>query len=490
MSPKSSPAHKTQLRHPWTTAIGALLMLAVANLWFYRQTLTNTFFGNDLYLVYGSMDLPSYLAAFGLDFQRAMRDAFRIYYYRPLFADIIRGLIGVFGLNFPLWHAVMLAVHIINSMLVFILFRRYFSRRWLALGGAVFWSIGFYKADAVMWLACAHVYVSFICLMMLVLSPRLNGFTGIAARAGMLGIAVLIHETAWPFAGVLVLEAWLARRERIYRVAGLGFAIVALAIPFALLYRHIASTSLFPKSEFSIISSVQNYLPLLTALFVPFHLMQNKLNQWTALHGYPRIEWIHVLIPFWIAVGGLLWRVSRALPKLPKKLSQDRIMWWGILWTMVLLVPGAQYEPWLHGRHAYMISVGLILALGRAAEHWMDLSPQKKPSTLLISLASILIATQLIFSIRVLSHMNRGYREVPAMVADLKSREKPPLPGETWVVEDFPFYEQEIMSFLRYDYGKSPAVMVFPGKAVKLPEGRLRRLRYDGESVKLVKAGK
>jgi len=487
MPSKPSASRKTPARNPWAPALGTLALLAAVNLLFYRQTLSNSFFGNDLYLVYGSLDLPGYLSAFGLAFQGAMRNAFRIYYYRPLFADILRALIGAFGLDFPLWHAVMLAVHIANSLLVFVLLRRYFTRRWLAVAGAVFWSVGFYKADAVMWIACAHVYVSFICLSALALSPRLNGWPGGVIRVGLLGIAVLIHETAWPFAGVLMLEAWLARREKLSRVVALGIAIAALALPFALLYHRIASASLFPKAEFSAASSLQNYLPLLTALFVPFHLMQNKLNMWMAAHGHSPIGWVHIMVPFWTAVAVLCWRVARRHPRLPGFIARDRIFWWGVLWTLVLLIPGAQYEPWLHGRHAYMISVGLILALGRASGHWMDLSPKKRPVPLLLILAGLLVATQLAFSLRVLAHLNRGHREVPAMVAALKLTEKPPVAGETWVIENFPFYEQEIMSFIRYDYGKSPAVKVYPGRADKLPVGKLRRFRYDAEKVELVR---
>jgi len=479
---RNVPTHRYGLSNAAT-----ILVLATVNLWFYRSGIVNAFFGNDLYFIYSVSDLPSALTIFSMGFQEAMRNAYRVSFYRPLFGVIIRGLHTAFGMDFTFWHLGMLLVHIFNTVLVWILFRRLFRRSWLAAGGALLWSIGWYKADAVMWIACAHVWTNLVLFLALAAGPRLRGNAGVILRLALVALAVLIHESAWPFAVVIVLQVWLDLREKPRHVAATAAGVAVLAIPFAITFRRIAAGSLFPNSEFNLAVTARNYLPLVTELFAPFQLGFNKANQWLASHGRPPIGWLHILVAFWAAVALGLWRLFSRLPALPRRLARDRIFWWGVLWTLVLLIPSAQYEPWLHGRHAYMISVGLVLALGRFTEHWIDLSPKKRPTPALVALLVLLAASQVAFSLKVRAHMELGNRQVPGMVADLKANEPPPREGETWVITNFPFYEQEVQSFLRFDYGIIPPLKVYPGDAPELPAGKIRVFKYDHQQVKLVR---
>jgi hypothetical protein len=338
-----------------------------------------------------------------------------------------------------------------------------------------------------MWMAFAHVWTNFILLAALAAGPRFRGAAGVAFRLALIAVAVLVHETAWPFAVVILMETWLELGERPRHVIATAVGIAVIAIPFALYYRSIAAASLFHASEFSLASTMRNYIPLTTELFIPFQLGFNKANQWLAAHGHGPVGWLHVLIPFWAAAALCLWGLFRRVPRLAGRLARDRVFWWGVLWTFVLLVPGAQYEPWLHGRHAYMISVGLVLALGRLFGHWMDLSPGRRPTRALAAAMALLAASQFAFSLKVRAHMELGHMQVPAMVADLRANEPAPRPGETWVITHFPFFEQEIMSFLRFDYGFVPPLRVYPGDPPALPEGRLRILRYDHQQVRLTR---
>ncbi len=461
-------------------AVGAALL--ALNLGFYRGALTEAFFGNDLVMLFTATDLPGPLAAFSLDVNCRLHEAFGSWFYRPGHLLLTRALAGLFGTGFLGWHASLLAVHLVNVALVFALSLRYLGGVRMAFAAAGLWSIGWYKADAVMWMTSVHAWLALPLLLALVIGNRAGGAL---LRLALIVAAALMNEIAWVFAVVLLLEGLLVRkaRPRENRVFAAGLAAAAAA--FGAVYWRIAVLSPVAMPGSGPIAALGNLPAIAASLAIPFNLMFNKLNALLAARGLPPAGWVTILVPFWLAVlAAALW-LWRAAPRLAGRLARDRVFIWTAAWSLVCLLPEATQGAWLNGRRVYFLTAGLAIALGRFAADWATAAPRFRRAIAALALA--FMAVQLGFAFKVRAHMDRGHREIPALVESIRTREAPPRPGEVWVIARYPYFKDELGAFVRFAHGRRVEVRAFPGEASQLPEGNYRLFEYDRVAVTLTK---
>lgn len=208
----------------------------------YAPTLDDWFSGDDFWFLRSSQATPvgEYLAK-AFDFRQtgALPEFDR---YRPLYPAAWRLTYAVFGLDAWGYRAVLLALHLGSTALVWFIALRLTKLPWAAGLAALIFSIHPAYADAVTWISGGNrVFVTFPYLLSLLLFMR---YVDGAARGGVyyLGsflafvVAILLHSAALTLAVVLLAYALLvggtpqeALRLR-WWVPLAPFAVVAIAL--------------------------------------------------------------------------------------------------------------------------------------------------------------------------------------------------------------------------------------------------------------------
>jgi hypothetical protein len=234
-----------ETRLGWTEVLSSRLVLPailLLALILYASTLGDWFSGDDFWFLRSSQATPvgEYVAK-AFDFRQTARLS-ELDRYRPLYPVAWRLTYAVFGLNAWGYHALLLALHLGSTVLVWFIAFRLTRRPWAASLAALIFSIHPAYADAVAWISGGNrVFVTFPYLLSLLLFMRyVDGAA--RRRAYYLGsflafvTAILFHSAALTLAVVLPAYAFLvggtpqeALRPRSWFPLA-PFAVVAIAL--------------------------------------------------------------------------------------------------------------------------------------------------------------------------------------------------------------------------------------------------------------------
>jgi len=381
-----------------------IVLLLVVGMVLYADTVELPFFGDDpidMRWIEQSSLADVWTSAAGVGYYRPL--AFTVWW-----AD--RWLLG--GFHPPLEHAVNLAFHILNAMLVVALARRLLGRRtprWASLAaGLLFISFPF-TYQAIPWVASlTHPLATFLILGSVLTAMRASGREHRSLRVASIVLAaaaLFAHESSVVVGVLIALTVVLGSHRRpAKRELAWPLAYLALALAYVAMYFSIPrQTSPIPPLSTARITQTGAYL--LQGLAYPVAP--------AARHLVERFGWSDLasayLAAFVTAVSLLLlaWRSRRA-----------REMCLVLLWVIVAIAPAALVLPFdylLNGpRVLYLASVGATIAwatalaaLASVGTGWVRVGAR--------ATAALVLGAILLFSARFV----RERQEIHAMGGDL-----------------------------------------------------------------------
>ncbi len=355
-----------ELRGTWAGVLSsplllpAILLVAFA---LYAPTLGDWFSGDDFWFLRSSQATPigEYVAK-AFDFRQTgtLPEFDR---YRPLYPVVWRLEYAVLGLHAWAYHAVVLALHLGSTVLVWFIALRLTKLRWAAGLAALIFAIHPAYADAVAWISGGNrVFVTFPYLLSLLLfmryadGDRRRGAYYVGSFLAFLA-AILLHSTALTLAAVLPAYAFLVAgtpADALRVRAWLQF------VPFALVTMALLGIQMWTRAHLGVeeqfrfgwhqYSNYGNYLGL--ALFPVFPLTTDRLAE-----------------PLTRLLEGLEGAASVVMILLSVVLlTQRRWRYLGIFvvgWLYVSLFPDSTLRFTTMGRVLYMpgASLSILLAL-------------------------------------------------------------------------------------------------------------------------------
>ncbi|HEY8489494.1 MAG TPA: hypothetical protein VIO14_00735, partial [Dehalococcoidia bacterium] len=224
----------------WAGPAAVLLLVAAAHL----PTLNDYFFGDDF------PELAPVASTGSLDY---LRDVLTFQgesrFWRLLTRVVFLAEYRAFGLDPAPYHAVNLAIHLGNVLLVYALARGLTGRTGVALVAALAFGVTPAHAVSVAWITTLNrlLHTFFFLLTLLLLRRALMGPTvrrgWLAAAAGACLLALLTDEVVVAFLPVVPAYAWLVRFGRGRDVRGL----LAVTAPFAVLGAAAAAAAVLPQ---------------------------------------------------------------------------------------------------------------------------------------------------------------------------------------------------------------------------------------------------
>jgi len=261
-------------------------------------------------------------------------------YYRPLIFVFWKLILNTWGADSaPMFHAYLIGAHVLNGVLLYALTRALTRSRPIAAAAALLFAVYPFSYQAVTWII-AHQPPSLIFVLagLLIYTKARGNLDG--ARRGihladgqprlalfvfalvLLVIAMLLHESAYVSAGLIVLiEAYLALSKRVSRISLWPLAYIGVTGVMYLIYAS-ATKSSAPQATFE----VQTGLYLLQGLVHPAAMLLARACQpascdpiaWLLPVG---LIFLAALIVFWrwqrtqlIGLFGLLWFLAGILP--------------------------------------------------------------------------------------------------------------------------------------------------------------------------------
>jgi protein O-mannosyl-transferase len=278
-----------------------------------------------------------------------LADVFRIegrsHFYRPMVGLHFVVFAGWLGGSPALLHAVNVALHAVNALLVFGLARR------LGLSGAAAFTSGLLmavltrSAESVAWISgVSAVLLTTFFLLALVLHARVDGRRRAADRVLELvcfAATLLTHEAGVTLLPVLLLLDWTLRPPEPGGWRARGRAAVATFWP------HAGLTAAYLVVSYLV--NRANYVVTERHYEVGWHVVDSLARYLVSLHVGRPDAWSLVLTPLAV-LAGLWWGRP--------------VLRFGLAWMMVTLLPYCFFTWGLTGRYLYLPGAGFALALG------------------------------------------------------------------------------------------------------------------------------
>ncbi len=282
-------------------------------------------------------------------------------FYRPLFWLSLFADRAAWDLNPVGFHATNVVLHLMNGILVFLLFRQLLGQS-LAFISALLWLSLPIHTEVVAWISGRGLSLSTL-FVLLAVSGTANYMEGSGIFAGLLVAfstlaALLSHE-----AGIVVLPlvlltaAYQSRHERSKGAILVTFACTAVPLGLYLLFRTLWFGP--PVENLGTLSDILLWAPVTFAKYLWWSIypLTMSVERSTELAGVSPTSWIYIFA--WLTLGcmgALLVRFGRVVPTLAL----------GILWILLALVPFLHILPLYQSvaeRYVYMASIGTVLVI-------------------------------------------------------------------------------------------------------------------------------
>lgn len=306
-------------------------------------------------------------------------------YYRPLLELIYRLEYKAFEFDPAAFHAVNIAGHSLNTLLVFAIALSLGCGLWFAFAISLFFGIHPVQSEAV---ACV-AGISNIAVAFFVLGAWLSYIRGWFIPAILLFIVgLLAKETALVFIPIAIVTDWYLRRRQ-WMAWGI---IICIGLLFLGWRQALTHSSLLADIAANPQELVLRLLHIPTAL-----VMYVKSVVWPGdLHYYRSLDILKAWWPYWIAlivgIGGLVF-VS------PSDKERRRLYWFGLIIFISCLLPILNIVPLINeysliliaDHFVYLPLIGLLISLGCCLEQW--LLPYRRKYVVIITALLALFGT-------------------------------------------------------------------------------------------------
>jgi hypothetical protein len=370
------------------------LIAAVAAIVLWRKVAYGQFLGDDFILlekVAGFNFSWSGLLSLGF-FQIHHNTLLLATGFRPVPLALWLILYKVFGLEPRYYHLTILALHIINSILLYFLIRKFVERS-IALIGACIFSVFCGHMEAVQWLSgffditCALFYLSSLIFFLRFLAKKTYRLYLISLLLAVL--AILSKENAVTLPFIILMFFWLHRRGN--RMDYRQSAALKLTAPYFLSFAaYLVLRRLF----------LWNYRTVEQGLLSFFH-PKALLNVWVLLGNmvfpHQRNPFIERFLPFiviaFLVLFFFFWKKNKTA-RGPLSL--------GVVWTLVTALPTLNFlsSSFYLQRFNYLPAAGFCLILGQMLVVIARMQERRRLTIALPCLAIILYSTNTIFENR------------------------------------------------------------------------------------------
>lgn len=323
--------------------------------------------------------------------------------YRPLVYSTYIFIYEIFGGNAYVFHAFNIMIHLLVSLLAFILFRKFFDPR-IALLITLLFSAHPVNVEAVTWISAyselSYVLFGMLSLLMIIrFAEEKNKIISLIFSSVFIFMGYLSKESTIIFSGLLILYLVIfARKKTIW-------GILAMGIPTILYFfiRFFVIEGVFYSEYEKFIVPIQN-LPLLERiLHIPSILFYYIITFFVPISLHIEQYWIHetfgfgnFILPLIIVIAFAMCLLVLGLRLLKMRselfsiflLFSGGLFMWSLMHIQILPLTMTVAERWLYGAGIFMLGiVGIVLTI-----------LEKKPAfkTLIIFLLMILA----LFSIR------------------------------------------------------------------------------------------
>ena len=288
------------------------------------------------------------------------------HYYRPLQNVVYTAVYAIDGFSLVAFHALNLALHILNACLVYVLGLRLGFKPGAVLLAALLWALHPVQTEAVTYMSDTPdlMYVAF-CLGGIILLQSNWSLKRVALSIVMSALALLSKEIAVIFPLLVMACLYLRDEQRFdwrhYLKVWPFFAVVALygGLRMLVLNGHAAVANVAAGASDAPQASAgyEAFANLLTYL---------RLLVWPeGLHMEHDLQPHDALFPTAVGVG-IVFVIGASLLVLGKQNPRRLALSWGLLWFAAALLPvfcieGLLYEHWL-----YLPSAGLFLGVTQA----------------------------------------------------------------------------------------------------------------------------
>ncbi len=314
--------------------------------------------------------------------------------YRPLFLLWLRLNNACFGLNPRGWHAAAMGLHLLCTLLVYLLFRRMTQKSGVAAMGALIFGVHPIHAEVVAWVSGAtesllavFLLAAFLCYLK---SREGNSAIWLGISCILFGLAVFSKESGIVFPALVFAYAWIYGPPR--GVGDEASSAVSAPIPpqpFAMRFLRAFAVTLpyWPVALFYLFArilvlhdlgcttvhlswrSVVFTMPAMVAFYIKKWFLPIRLAQFYDTFYYSGWNFWHVLLPaLSVAIVVLvLWLARRRLG--------SREVSFASIWIIVSLVPvldasALPLNEIVHDRYFYLPSVGAALLVALAMD-WL-----------------------------------------------------------------------------------------------------------------------
>jgi hypothetical protein len=290
-------------------------------------------------------------------------------YYRPLIFTFWKLILNTWGADSaPIFHVYLIGGHLLNAVLLYALTRALTRSRSIAAVAALLFTVYPFSYQAVTWII-AHQppSLAFVLAGLLVYTKARSGQPTTLRRSMTLNllalvlliIAMLLHESAYVSAGLIILiEAYLLLTKRVAKISLWPLAYIAVTGAMYLLYSSTAKSSP-PQATFEVATG----LYLLQGLTYPAAMLLARVCQPASCDP------ASLLVPasvIFLIVLAVFWKLQRTL----------LIGLFGLLWFLGGILPTWAGRDFVYNEYAprllYLAGCGACIAIaaiiGRGAE--------------------------------------------------------------------------------------------------------------------------
>lgn len=380
------------------------IIFAVIGMAIYANSLNNGFVGDDFPqivdnpLIHSAANIPQ-LFTNGTSFDQ--NNVLRSDYYRPVFSTVLALIYSFSGDNPVLYHIIQIVFHIFNSVLVFLLFRRFLSKNIAFLIGLIF-LVHPFNAETVIYISnlqdIMFVFFGLSALYLLTKNKLSNGSIILAGL--LLLLSILSKETGIVFLFIATVFAIVYRRMEAGKILlPIGFSFVTyFAIRLFAVPIHISKTVMSPIMALDLWQRL-SHIPKLFLFYIQSFLFPIKLSiyhSWT-INSINFSNFFFPLLICLIIVGVIIYFAFK-LKNTNNGLLTAFVFFSG--WFVLGLAAHMQIIPLdqtVADRWFYLPIIGLLGIIGLLLQYLNLQSPKRL--TLLVLVSGLIIS---FFSIRVI----------------------------------------------------------------------------------------
>lgn len=349
-------------------SIPAVLIIIVLGILIYAHSIGNAFIGDDNPQIVENPMLHS-LDNIGSFFTSSTFDnggALTGVYYKPLMTTSFAVIYSLFGANPTPFHIFQIAIHILNAILVFYIFKYFFSKN-LSLFLALIFLVSPINSEAVLYIAALQdTLFLFFGLISLITLQKTKSEWAVILSALFLFLALLSKETAILFVPITLIFSWFYQRKRLI------FLVPAAALVTVIYgYMKFKAVGLFPSSVYSPapiahLPVAERLLNIPSLIWFYLHVFFFPIHLASSYHFYiTGLDFTRFFLPLILSIiffGGLFFLGFRLKDK-----SIEKVFWFFLIWFILSLGLHLQIFPLdqtAAERWFYLPSVGILGFLG------------------------------------------------------------------------------------------------------------------------------